>query len=365
MSAKTSNKASARAIIVEPSRSISQLLSKYCTAKGATVDIQTGMEKALASVQMQDKVSVITISGQLDDGDGIALIYSLRAISQIATTPILFLTSDDNVETARTALVAGATEVFHKTETDLIEQALDAAITEIAMAPALAGRALVVEDTKTIARLLKAVCEELGLQADVVTSAEQGLLVFQQHDYQIAIIDIILAGLHSGIDLVRRIRRLPDSRARLPILVTSSYNDAARRIELLRSGADDFVGKPLIKEEIAWRIRSLLQRHAWDSTEVAANIPTDAATGHDALALKIRQHYRLSLREAEIALAIVQGLSDKRIAARLGISFWTVRTHINRIFAKSGSFNRSDLAIRVSDLGANASHNTALRLFPV
>lgn len=338
----------ANVLIVEPTRTFSRLLATFCqplSQPTARLEIHRGLATALACAEQPPPFDVITVASQLDDGDGITLIYALRALSHLTTKPILFLTSDDNPETARTALMAGATEVFQKSETVAIEQAIRTAIQEKTLPVLFTGRALVVEDTQALAALLISICAELGLAADSVASAEAGFQIFQENNYQLAVIDIILAGLHSGIDLVRNIRRLPDNRARLPILATSSYNDPARRIELLRCGADDFIAKPWVEDEIVWRIRNLLQRASW---EPGGQPQTPLAM--DDVQLMLRQHYRLSSREAEISSAIVRGHSDKKIAAELGISFWTVRTHINHIFSKTGAFNRANLAARVAAL---------------
>jgi DNA-binding CsgD family transcriptional regulator len=53
----------------------------------------------------------------------------------------------------------------------------------------------------------------------------------------------------------------------------------------------------------------------------------------------------LTLREAEILAMIARGMTNPDIAAELYISVPTIKTHINRIFAKTGSANRTD-AIR-------------------
>jgi len=55
---------------------------------------------------------------------------------------------------------------------------------------------------------------------------------------------------------------------------------------------------------------------------------------------------RLTPREADVLRAVVQGMSDKLIARHLGISFATVRTYVNRLFAHFGVHSRSELIHR-------------------
>ncbi|TAN32078.1 LuxR family transcriptional regulator [bacterium] len=52
---------------------------------------------------------------------------------------------------------------------------------------------------------------------------------------------------------------------------------------------------------------------------------------------------RFTPREAEILLLLSQGLADKQIASILSISLSTLRTHIHRLFTKTGCFSRAGL----------------------
>jgi DNA-binding CsgD family transcriptional regulator len=55
----------------------------------------------------------------------------------------------------------------------------------------------------------------------------------------------------------------------------------------------------------------------------------------------------LTQRELEIAMLVAGGQVNKRIAARLGISSWTVASHLNRIFCKLGVRTRAEMTARV------------------
>jgi DNA-binding CsgD family transcriptional regulator len=66
-----------------------------------------------------------------------------------------------------------------------------------------------------------------------------------------------------------------------------------------------------------------------------------------ALAPKNNHDIPLSPRELEIADLIARGLSNKMIAAALGISGWTVNTHLRRMFAKLGVFSRAAMIAKL------------------
>ena len=63
----------------------------------------------------------------------------------------------------------------------------------------------------------------------------------------------------SGAGLIRELRALPGSEGRTPVLAITSPTDPARRIEVLRSGADDFIPQPVVAEELTVRVERLVR----------------------------------------------------------------------------------------------------------
>lgn len=59
----------------------------------------------------------------------------------------------------------------------------------------------------------------------------------------------------------------------------------------------------------------------------------------------------LSPRERQIAVLVAQGLPTKAIALRLGISIWTVATHVRRMYARFGVSSRAALVARLFESG--------------
>jgi DNA-binding CsgD family transcriptional regulator len=56
-----------------------------------------------------------------------------------------------------------------------------------------------------------------------------------------------------------------------------------------------------------------------------------------------QKHIRLSPRERELAELVAQGLSDKEMAQTLGISRWTVASHLRRVYSKLGVRTRAEM----------------------
>lgn len=327
-----------KVLIVASSQADASALAAHCHRAKIEPVICEKPDRVLGMIAALPSLSGVVISCAPDNGEDIDLVRSLRALPQLAPTPILFVMARDDAALARNALIAGATEVCNSA----VPECLDVALAAIGVEPQVgrhSGRALIIEDDPDIASLIAVVCDMLGLDTDLVDSAGKALELLQKQPYQIVVSDVILVGRETGIDVVRRIRQMPGEQARVPILASSSYDDTARRLEILRSGANDYLPKPFLVEELFWRLRNLLEHpDASPSASSAASTAASDETHHAGATASV-----LTARETEIAEAVSQGLSDKDIAEKLGISFWTVRSHINRIFNKLDLFNRASL----------------------
>ena len=285
--------------------------------------------------------------------EGLSLIEEVRLLSHRATLPIAFILQNRDLNAARQAFRAGATEVFEVNDETGLRSFVREIVREVARGrsvPALTGRALILEDSPSHGAFVAHLCKALGLSVDLVATVEDGRKLFSANRYQLAVVDIVLDGVQSGLALVREIRRKRGAAGRLPILVMSGFADVSRRIEALRCGASDFLHKPFAEEEFVWRLRRLLQDQATDDasdvSDEAESAASPTATGAAAAGQGKWRRLGLTAREAQVCDALLGGGADKAIAEELGISFWTVRTHIQRVFAKLGVLNRRELMVR-------------------
>lgn len=326
-----------RVLCVDPSTSYSALVSRLAAESGLEAVLCGQAQEALQRLGDARPYALMIVANRLGDHDsGVDLVRATRLLANRVTMPIVFVMTDRDLELAQVAMQAGATEVVLRADSAL----LDALITEASnspLAPIQTGRALLVEDNKSQAEYFRQLCGELGLAVDNCVSMEEGVTRLRLSRYHIAIIDIVLRGVNSGLALIRHIRQLPPPQSLLPILVISGFDDAARRIEALRLGADDFLSKPVAEEEFVWRLQRIIEARSASSPPGLAS----AVTGQT-----VWTELGLSARESEICGALVRGANDKQIAADLHISFWTVRTHIGKIFTKLGVINRRELMAR-------------------
>ena len=142
--------------------------------------------------------------------------------------------------------------------------------------------------------------------------------------------------------------RLPD----VPVLVLTTYADDDSVFPALRAGARGYLTKDADDDQVEAAIQHLHDGRTWLDPVVQARlvagiqpggiVPTDPARTQDAP----RQGTGplpdgLTPREAEVLTLIAEGLSNAQICARLVVSPATVKTHINRVFAKTGANDRA------------------------
>jgi len=118
-------------------------------------------------------------------------------------------------------------------------------------------RVLVVEDEKDLAAALRRALVEEGYACDVALDGRSGLFHARESDYDAIVLDLMLPGL-DGRALLRRLRAHKPT----PVLVLTARDALGERVELLDSGADDYLVKPFELDELLARVRALIRRAA-------------------------------------------------------------------------------------------------------
>lgn len=118
-------------------------------------------------------------------------------------------------------------------------------------------RLLLVEDDRDLAARLIRRLSEAGHIVEQVGDGERALEMGRTHDYALVILDIGLPRL-SGLEVLRRWRA--EGRG-LPVLILTARDGWRERVEGLRAGADDYLGKPFEPEELLARIEAVIRRH--------------------------------------------------------------------------------------------------------
>jgi DNA-binding NarL/FixJ family response regulator len=174
--------------------------------------------------------------------------------------------------------------------------------------------------------------------------------------------DAILLDLHMPVlDGIGATRRLSAEHPRVAIVILTTYADDESVLEALRAGARSYLTKDADRADIASALQaaagglSVLDARVQAALVAAATSATSAAPAAPSGTVEVTglpaPPDGLTQREAEILTLIAQGLTNPEIAARLFLSNHTVKTHISRIFAKTGSRDR------VAAIGYARRHN--------
>ena len=187
--------------------------------------------------------------------------------------------------------------------------------------------------------------EVVGAAAD----GEQALELVAEHEP-----DAILLDLHMPVlDGIGAIRRLTAEHPGVAIVVLTTYADDSSVLDALHAGARSYLTKDADRTDMARALHAAAggltvidpRAHATlraataakpdaPGTAPAGAVPTGTAPAAPA-------PDGLTQREVEILSLIAQGLTNGEIAERLFLSNHTIKTHINRIFAKTGSRDRA------------------------
>lgn len=117
-------------------------------------------------------------------------------------------------------------------------------------------RILIVEDDAETAAAVADVAGELGCEAVVRATLDDGLAAALSGPFKVIVLDRMLPG-GDGIDAISRLRA---GGATALILVLSALGRAAQRVEGLERGADDYLPKPFEPDELRARLKALLRR---------------------------------------------------------------------------------------------------------
>jgi PAS domain S-box-containing protein len=196
-------------------------------------------------------------------------------------------------------------------------------------------RVLVVEDNPEMSRFL---ADVLGADFDVEVAAdgEAGLASAIARPPDAIVTDVMMPRM-SGDRLVRAVRERGQLDA-VPVLVLTARADDALRIQLLRAGAQDYLMKPFVVEEVRARVanlvaikrtREVLEREAESTTRDLASLATEVAFRKHELEAAL-EAARLAREEAERASAVKTSFL-RLVSHELRTPLTSVHLHIQRL----------------------------------
>ncbi len=239
------------ALVVDASAEFRDKAKNILESAGFSVELAENGQQGLVAANAS-RFRLVCCSDDLPDIAGSEFCGQLRSINGYDFVAVLVLTENDTARTLKQALLAGATDIFSKHD----GKELETYIQRLAERETrhLSGRVLFIEDSRVLQTIIIDLLTDMGLDVDAYTFAEEAWGAFNSGDYDLVITDIMLEGSMSGITLVRKIRRLREEYGNVPIIATSGFDNISRKIELFHLGVNDFVSKPIVREELRQRV---------------------------------------------------------------------------------------------------------------
>jgi DNA-binding NarL/FixJ family response regulator len=164
--------------------------------------------------------------------------------------------------------------------------------------------------------------------------------------------DVVVVDLHmpvmGGVEATRRITAEYPGTA---VVVLTTYADDASVLDALGAGARGYLTKNAGRADIARAIHAAASGQSILDPAVHATVLEAALSAPARPAAAPELPDGLTSREGDVLALIAQGLSNSEIAAALFLSANTVKTHINRVFAKTGSKTRAQAVRYAHDHG--------------
>jgi len=182
-------------------------------------------------------------------------------------------------------------------------------------------RIAVIDDEYFVRIEMTELLEAAGWKVEAFQSCERFLEDYRESTTDCLVLDMHFAGM-GGLELLKLMggRRNPP-----PVVMISGSSGISEAVESLKTGALDFVEKPVVGEKLVASVKSALGRGARSSRALAFR---DAGQVHDAA---------LTSRERQVMELVLSGAPSKNIAVDLGISQRTVESHRASIMHKMGA----------------------------
>lgn len=194
------------------------------------------------------------------------------------------------------------------------------------VADSLKKHIFLVDDEPEVLKMVGRTLEQAGYEVRCLSEAPDCLEQLRCQPCDLLITDVKMAEM-DGIELLAAAKRIIPL---LPVLIITGYGDIPMAVRALKSGASDFIEKPLHREGFLLTVKSIL-------TRIASADP--------------RLNKALTRTETEVLRLILDGKSNKEIAHLRHRSVRTIEAHRSHLMRKLGADNLLDLLKQTAAMG--------------
>ncbi|WP_026961344.1 response regulator [Alicyclobacillus herbarius] len=215
-------------------------------------------------------------------------------------------------------------------------------------------RLLIVDDHPMVReglRVFLQLSEDIQVVGEAATGEVAVQLAGEVHP-DVVLMDLVMPGACDGVATIREItRRHPDIR----IIALTSFQERDRTVGAIQAGATGYLQKDVSPEDLVTAIRqaalgrAVLDPLALDALRGGGPRSETPPVGEGTGAPRLREP--LTEREQDVLQALARGMSNKEIAAALGIAEKTVKVHISHILGKLDVYDRTQAVLTATRLG--------------
>ncbi len=195
------------------------------------------------------------------------------------------------------------------------------------------SRILIIEDESRVRANLATILQFEGFEPVEAADGEEGLRLARERSPALILCDVTMPRL-DGHQVLRALRADAATRA-IPFVFLTARGAIHELREGMTLGADDYLIKPVNREDLLAAVATRLKRHR----ELQGGVELSFASAEPLLALGVTP------RESEVLLWVAQGKSNAAIGVILGMTEGTVKKHLQRIFEKGGFESRGAAAV--------------------
>jgi FixJ family two-component response regulator len=193
-------------------------------------------------------------------------------------------------------------------------------------------KVIIIDDDALVRDALAVLLRSIGLQTKQFASVPEFLKRKLPDGPSCLVLDVRLPGL-SGLDFQSELNK---SNVQIPIVFMTGHGDIPMSVRAMKEGAIDFLSKPFRDQEMLDAVQAGLERDRKRRQSAGDNLHLKNAFAS------------LTAREQEIMGFVADGLLNKQIAAKIGISEVTVKFHRGNLMRKLGAKSIAEL-VRMAD----------------